>query len=163
MTQAVTLQIYIRKVICSNLGQNIDGPDLDFPLIFRHTNAGTVPLNMPRLFSHSLQVVTHSCNSTQHVSVVDTMSQITYYRLYMGIGKCKMTYVDFLSTCTTSPSLGLIEPSVGWIPRALVLRVNRPKREGNHSPSSGAKAHNAWNYFSTPLYRLMAWCLRACG
>jgi len=37
--------------------------------------------------------------------------------------------------------------------------VQRPKREGNHSPPPIAEVKNTWSYTSTPSYVFMAWCL----
>jgi len=53
-------------------------------------------------------------------------------------------------------ALGLTQPPVQWVPRALSLAVNRPGRETEHSRSSSAEVKNAWSYTSTLQYAFMA-------
>jgi hypothetical protein len=47
-----------------------------------------------------------------------------------------------------------IQPPIQWVPAALSVGVKRPGREADHSPPSSAEFKNAWNYTSTPQYRL---------
>jgi len=50
------------------------------------------------------------------------------------------------------PALGLTQPPIQWVPRALIPWVKRPKREANHPTPSTAEVKNAWSYTSTPQY-----------
>jgi hypothetical protein len=62
---------------------------------------------------------------------------------------------------TTGWMIG-VRVSVGahiqWVPGTLSLRVKRPERELNKSPSSSAEVKNAWSCSSTTQYAFMAWC-----
>jgi hypothetical protein len=48
----------------------------------------------------------------------------------------------FLITTATRPALGLIEPPIQWVPRALSLEVKRPGCEDDHSTPSSAEVKN---------------------
>jgi hypothetical protein len=45
----------------------------------------------------------------------------------------------FLFTTASGTARGPTQPSIQWVPGALSLRVKRPGREANHSPSSSAE------------------------
>jgi hypothetical protein len=65
----------------------------------------------------------------------------------------------FLFATASRPALGPIQPPIQLAPGTLSLGVNRPRREADHSPPSGAEVRNTWSYTSTPQYAFMAWCL----
>jgi hypothetical protein len=48
----------------------------------------------------------------------------------------------FLFATVSRPALGPTQPPIQWVPRALFLRVKRPGREADHSPSSNAEVKN---------------------
>jgi hypothetical protein len=65
---------------------------------------------------------------------------------------------NFLFTTASRPALGLTQPPIQWVPRALSLGVERPGRESGHSHPSNAEVKEYGNYTSTPHYAFMAWC-----
>jgi hypothetical protein len=54
---------------------------------------------------------------------------------------------------------GPTQPLIQWVPGALSLRVNRQRREADHSPPSSVEVKKMWTYTSTPPYVFMALCL----
>jgi hypothetical protein len=48
---------------------------------------------------------------------------------------------------------GAFQPPIQWVPGVLISGVKRPRREADHSPSSGAEVKNAWSYISAPSTR----------
>jgi hypothetical protein len=56
----------------------------------------------------------------------------------------------FLFTTTSRMAVGLTQPPIQWVSRALPLGVKWPGHEADHSPPSSAKVKNAWSYTSTP-------------
>jgi len=65
--------------------------------------------------------------------------------------------IIFLTTASRT-ALGPIQPPIQWIPGALSLWVNRPRREAEHSSPSSAEVKKPWSYTSTLQYAFMAWC-----
>jgi hypothetical protein len=51
----------------------------------------------------------------------------------------------FFFSSASRPALEPSQPPIQWVPG-----VNRPRREGDHSPASTAEVKNAWRYTSTP-------------
>jgi hypothetical protein len=45
----------------------------------------------------------------------------------------------FLFTTASRPALDPTEPPIQWVPGALPLRLKRPGREADHSPTSSAE------------------------
>jgi hypothetical protein len=45
----------------------------------------------------------------------------------------------FLFTTASRPALGLIQPSIQWVPGSVSLGVKRPGRKADHSPPSSAE------------------------
>jgi hypothetical protein len=64
----------------------------------------------------------------------------------------------FLFTTASRMALGPTQPPIQWTPGALSLRVKRPRRDPDHSPSAAAEVRNVRSYTSTPQYAFMAWC-----
>jgi hypothetical protein len=48
----------------------------------------------------------------------------------------------FLYSTASRPALGPTQPLIEWVPGAISPTVNRPGREADHSPPSGAEVKN---------------------
>jgi hypothetical protein len=66
---------------------------------------------------------------------------------------------SFLFTTVSRLTLGLTQPHIQWIPRALSLGVKWLGHEADHSPISSAEVKNAQSYTFTHLYVVMVWQL----
>jgi hypothetical protein len=60
----------------------------------------------------------------------------------------------FLFTTTSRPALGPTQSPIQWVPGVLSLRVKRPGREADQSPTSSAEVKNVWSYTSASPIRL---------
>jgi len=58
----------------------------------------------------------------------------------------------FLLATASRPALGPTHPPILW-----VLRVKRPGREANRSPSASVEVQNAWRYTSTDSRVFTVW------
>jgi hypothetical protein len=65
----------------------------------------------------------------------------------------------FLFTTLSRLVLGPTHLPIQWVTGALSLRIKRPGREADHSPTPRPESKTAWWYTSTPQYVFMAWCL----
>jgi hypothetical protein len=63
---------------------------------------------------------------------------------------------NFLSSKSSRPALGSIQPPIQWVPGDLSPGVKLPRREADHSPPASAEVKKMWIYTSTPLYVFMA-------
>jgi len=61
----------------------------------------------------------------------------------------------FLVTTASRLALRPSQLPTPWVPGALSLRVNRPRREAEHSPPPSTEFKNAWSYTSTPQHAFM--------
>jgi hypothetical protein len=64
----------------------------------------------------------------------------------------------FLFATASREDLQPTQPPIQWILVAIFLRVKRPGREADLSPSNIVEVKNAWSFNSTPSY-CMAWFL----
>jgi hypothetical protein len=58
----------------------------------------------------------------------------------------------FLFGTLSKAAMGPTQPPIQRVPEALSLRVERPRRESNHSCPSSADVKNSSSYASTPPY-----------
>jgi hypothetical protein len=61
-----------------------------------------------------------------------------------------------VETTVSRKTLGPTQLSIQWVTQALSLGVKQAGQETGHSPPSGPKVKNAWNYISTPPYVFVA-------
>jgi len=61
----------------------------------------------------------------------------------------------FLLPTASILAVGINQPLIQWIPRALFLWFTKPWRKADHSPSSSVEIKNTWSYSSTPQYIFM--------
>jgi hypothetical protein len=74
-----------------------------------------------------------------------------------GFELCHHKLVSFLST-VSNPALGLTQPPVQWLPRAVSPELKRSVRETHNSSQSNA-IKNMWIYTTAPQYVFMVWCI----
>jgi hypothetical protein len=109
---------------------------------------------------------THKYNKTAYNGMQKGLNAITFHT-----GSCckQVLFVDkgtaeeyiphvFPFTTASRTALGPTQPPVQWVPSDLSLRVKRPGREADHSPSS-VEVKNVWSYTSTPPCVLLLWNL----
>jgi len=66
--------------------------------------------------------------------------------------------IDVCLFATASrPALGPNQLPIKWVSEALSLRVKRPGRKADHSPTSRAEVKNTWSYTYTPPYAFRSW------
>jgi hypothetical protein len=62
-------------------------------------------------------------------------------------------YKEFLSP---TPALGLTQPPIQRVERAVSPGIKRPRREANRSPPTSVEAKKTWICISTPQHRFLA-------
>jgi hypothetical protein len=59
---------------------------------------------------------------------------------------------NFLSSMSSRPVLGFIQPPIQWILGVISPVVKQPVHEGDHSPPASAEVKKMWIYTFTPPY-----------
>jgi hypothetical protein len=62
---------------------------------------------------------------------------------------------NFLFSKSSRPALGSTQPPIQWVTADLSPGVQRPGREADHSPPTGAEVNKMWIYTSTPPHAFM--------
>jgi hypothetical protein len=63
---------------------------------------------------------------------------------------------NFHSSTLPRSALGISQPPIHWVPRALCPEEKQQVREADHSPPTSAEVKKTWTYTSTPSYAFMA-------